>query len=160
MLFALDGCDDGLFDRAAEIVIAGQRGSVSLVQRTLEIGFSRAGRLMDALEEAGIVGPQIGARARRVNITLDDWRVGRAPTAPALAQPPDADPLLQAATLLVLVEGRGSVEGLRALLGVSRERAASLMRALEAAGVVERRPGSGEWRLRMSLREWRRKRGA
>ncbi|KAF0247045.1 MAG: DNA segregation ATPase FtsK/SpoIIIE S-DNA-T [Planctomycetota bacterium] len=163
---AVDPCDDELFDRAAEVVITEQRGSVSLVQRNLEIGFSRAGKLMDALEQAGIVGPQIGATARQVYVTLAEWRsrqVGAAPAAipgPAPSRAPSPDPLFLAATLLVLAERRGGVERLRDLLGVSWERAASLMQALETAGVVERRPGTGEWRVRMSLREWRKKRGA
>lgn len=63
---AADSSRDPLFDRVAEIVRSEQRGSVSLIQRELGIGFSRSGKLMDALEEAGIVGPQIGAKARRV----------------------------------------------------------------------------------------------
>ncbi len=68
------GCDDELFDRAAEVIIGEQRGSVSLLQRKLEIGFSRAGKLMDALEKRGIVGPQIGAKAREVRLTLAAWQ--------------------------------------------------------------------------------------
>jgi S-DNA-T family DNA segregation ATPase FtsK/SpoIIIE len=67
-------CDDELFERAAEVIIGEQRGSVSLLQRKLEIGFSRAGKLMDALEKKGIVGPQIGAKAREVRLTLAAWQ--------------------------------------------------------------------------------------
>ncbi len=153
-------CDEGLFNRAAEVVIAEQRGSVSLVQRKLEVGFSRAGKLMDALEVAGIVGPQIGARARQVLVTLAQWRTGSGSVPPPAPRASTPEPLFHAASLLVLAERRGSVERLRDLLGVSWVRAASLMQALEAAGVVERRPETGEWRVRMSLREWRKKRGA
>ncbi|KAF0243495.1 MAG: DNA segregation ATPase FtsK/SpoIIIE S-DNA-T [Planctomycetota bacterium] len=68
------GCDDEFFERAAEVIIGEQRGSVSLLQRKLEIGFSRAGKLMDALERAGIVGPQVGAKAREVRLTLPAWQ--------------------------------------------------------------------------------------
>ncbi|MEK7468751.1 MAG: DNA translocase FtsK [Planctomycetota bacterium] len=68
------GCDDEFFERAAEVIIGEQRGSVSLLQRKLEIGFSRAGKLMDALERAGIVGPQVGAKAREVRLTLAAWQ--------------------------------------------------------------------------------------
>ncbi|MCC6741743.1 MAG: DNA translocase FtsK [Planctomycetia bacterium] len=74
-------CDDELFTRAAEVIIGEQRGSVSLLQRKLEIGFSRAGKLMDALEKAGIVGPQVGAKAREVRLTLAMWQARNATSA-------------------------------------------------------------------------------
>ncbi|MCB0291267.1 MAG: DNA translocase FtsK, partial [Calditrichaeota bacterium] len=60
---------DDLFDKAREIVIRHQQGSVSLLQRKLKIGYARAGRLMDALEEAGVVGPGQGSKAREVLIS-------------------------------------------------------------------------------------------
>ena len=72
-------CDDPLFEKAAEVIIGEQRGSVSLLQRKLEIGFSRAGKLMDGLEKAGIVGPQVGAKAREVKITFAAWQARHVP---------------------------------------------------------------------------------
>ena len=61
-----DGQRDPLFDEAAKIVIQHGQGSTSHLQRKLEIGFNRAGRLMDQLEAAGIVGPPKGSKPRDV----------------------------------------------------------------------------------------------
>jgi S-DNA-T family DNA segregation ATPase FtsK/SpoIIIE len=57
---------DDLFDEALRLVVRHQQGSVSLLQRRLKIGYARAGRLMDQLEAAGIVGPFDGSKARQV----------------------------------------------------------------------------------------------
>ncbi len=60
---------DSLFREAAEIIVTAQQGSASLLQRKLKLGYNRAGRLIDQLEAAGIVGPFEGSKARTVNIT-------------------------------------------------------------------------------------------
>jgi len=60
---------DSLFREAAEIIVTAQQGSASLLQRKLKLGYNRAGRLIDQLEAAGIVGPFEGSKARSVNIT-------------------------------------------------------------------------------------------
>ena len=59
---------DGLFREAAEIIVTAQQGSASLLQRKLKLGYNRAGRLIDQLEAAGIVGQFEGSKARSVNI--------------------------------------------------------------------------------------------
>ena len=59
---------DLLFREAAEIIVNAQQGSASLLQRKLKLGYNRAGRLIDQLEAAGIVGPFEGSKARSVNI--------------------------------------------------------------------------------------------
>ena len=64
---------DELFDKAVEVVLASQRGSVSLVQRRLAIGYSRASRIIDQMAEAGILGEYKGSQARECMITLEDW---------------------------------------------------------------------------------------
>jgi S-DNA-T family DNA segregation ATPase FtsK/SpoIIIE len=64
--------DDELFDEAARIVIHAQQGSVSLLQRRLRVGYSRAARIVDLLEEAGVVGPFEGSKAREVLVD-DEW---------------------------------------------------------------------------------------
>ncbi len=59
---------DELFEDAARIVVATQQGSTSLIQRKLKLGYNRAGRIIDQLEAAGIVGPFEGSKAREVRI--------------------------------------------------------------------------------------------
>jgi S-DNA-T family DNA segregation ATPase FtsK/SpoIIIE len=60
---------DPLFDDAARLIVTHQQGSISLIQRKFAIGFNRAGRLMDQLIVAGIVGPSEGTKGRQVLIT-------------------------------------------------------------------------------------------
>lgn len=59
---------DGLFEDAAKLVVMHQQGSTSLIQRKMNLGYNRAGRIMDQLEIAGIVGPFEGSKARQVLI--------------------------------------------------------------------------------------------
>jgi len=60
---------DPLFREAAEVIVAAQQGSASLLQRKLKLGYNRAGRLIDQMEAAGIVGPFEGSKARNVMIS-------------------------------------------------------------------------------------------
>ena len=62
---------DPLFEDAARLVVIHQQGSTSLIQRKFAIGYNRAGRIMDQLEKAGIVGPTQGSKARDV-LCIDD----------------------------------------------------------------------------------------
>lgn len=62
---------DPLFDECAQLVVASGQGSTSMIQRKFQIGYNRAGRIMDQLEAAGIVGPYSGSKARAVLITND-----------------------------------------------------------------------------------------
>jgi DNA segregation ATPase FtsK/SpoIIIE-like protein len=64
---------DPLFDRAVEIMIETNRGSVSMLQRKMSIGYGRASRLVDQMAEAGILGEARGASPREVLITMADW---------------------------------------------------------------------------------------
>ena len=59
---------DSMFEDAARVIVQNQVGSTSMIQRKLKIGYNRAGRLMDQLEDAGIVGPNAGSKPRQVLI--------------------------------------------------------------------------------------------
>ena len=70
---------DELFDEAMKIVIEAQQASTSYLQRRMKVGYSRAARLMDELEHAGVVGPADGAKPRQVYVDdISEMSGGRA----------------------------------------------------------------------------------
>ena len=66
-----EGERDSLFEEAARIVVQTQQGSTSMIQRKLKLGYNRAGRIIDQLEAAGIVGPFSGSKSREVKVTSE-----------------------------------------------------------------------------------------
>ena len=62
---------DPLFEDAAKLIVINQIGSTSLIQRKMKLGYNRAGRIMDQLEQAGIVGPNLGSKPRDVKFTTE-----------------------------------------------------------------------------------------
>jgi S-DNA-T family DNA segregation ATPase FtsK/SpoIIIE len=75
---------DDLYEAAVEVIIREGRGSVSLLQRALGVGYGRGARLIDFMAEDGVVGEYKGSQAREVLITMEDWaaRTGAAPLPP------------------------------------------------------------------------------
>ncbi len=67
------GPDDALWGEAVRIVLQSKRGSASLLQRALAVGYTRASRLIDMMTEEGILGPHIGSKSREILVTLEDW---------------------------------------------------------------------------------------
>ena len=68
-----EAAKDELFDPAVRVVLETRRGSVSLLQRRLTIGYARASRLIEAMAASGIVGSYKGSQAREAQITMEEW---------------------------------------------------------------------------------------
>jgi S-DNA-T family DNA segregation ATPase FtsK/SpoIIIE len=80
------GPDDPLWGEAVRVVLESKRGSASLLQRALQVGYTRASRLIDMMSEEGILGPHIGSKSRQILVTLEEWDAAH------------EDPLTQGAT--------------------------------------------------------------
>jgi len=113
---------DELYEAAVDIVVREGRGSVSLLQRALGIGYGRGARLIDYMAEDGIVGPYNGSQARDVLITLEDWEEmsGQTPDQPKtpakprrsnrILLPEPEQPAQQPAAIIVDVEAEEEYE--------------------------------------------------
>jgi S-DNA-T family DNA segregation ATPase FtsK/SpoIIIE len=65
--------DDPLYEDAVRVILQSGRGSASLIQRALSIGYTRASRLIDIMTEQGVLGPFVGSKAREVMLTMEQW---------------------------------------------------------------------------------------
>jgi len=83
------GPDDPLWHEAVRVVLQSKRGSASLLQRALAVGYTRASRLIDLMTEEGILGPHIGSKSREILVSLEDWEAAHGD--PALQGVPEDD---------------------------------------------------------------------
>jgi DNA segregation ATPase FtsK/SpoIIIE-like protein len=119
------GSDDPLFEQAKEMVVSKQKVSATFLQRRLKVGFARAANLLDALEEAGVVGPARGVKGRAVLWpSSEEHKRG------------SEDPLFEQAKEVVVNKQKGSATYLQRRLKVGFARASNLLEDLEEAGVV------------------------
>lgn len=73
----IDTFEDELYDQAVQIVLEAKQASVSLLQRRMRIGYTRAARLIDSMEAKGVVGPYEGSKPREVLVSLEQYQVNR-----------------------------------------------------------------------------------
>lgn len=71
---------DELYDQAVQIVLEAKQASVSLLQRRMRVGYTRAARLIDSMEARGVVGPYEGSKPREVLMTIDQFKQGKIPS--------------------------------------------------------------------------------
>ncbi|PYI50431.1 FtsK/SpoIIIE family DNA translocase [Paenibacillus flagellatus] len=75
-----DAFEDELYDQAVQIVLEAKQASVSLLQRRMRVGYTRAARLIDSMEAKGIVGPYEGSKPREVLVSLEQYQHSRIPS--------------------------------------------------------------------------------
>jgi S-DNA-T family DNA segregation ATPase FtsK/SpoIIIE len=80
------GLADDLFDEAVRVVLETRRGSVSLLQRRLGVGYTRAAKLIDMMAERSILGPYRGSKPREILVTIEEWEAGALSQGPVAGQ--------------------------------------------------------------------------
>jgi DNA segregation ATPase FtsK/SpoIIIE, S-DNA-T family len=102
---------DDRYHEAVEIILGQQRGSATLLQRAMAVGYTRATRLLELMEADGLVGPFVGSKSRDVLMTLDEWRAREAAMQEAeAAEAADAEPGGDAGGVGVMAAAEGSAD--------------------------------------------------
>ncbi len=86
---------DELYEQAVEIILGQQRGSATLLQRALSVGYTRATRLLELMEQDGLVGSHNGSKSREVYLTFEEWQVQEEAIAEELASSEGDEDLLE-----------------------------------------------------------------
>ncbi|MEI6039739.1 MAG: DNA translocase FtsK [Candidatus Berkelbacteria bacterium] len=129
------GVEDELYGEAKEIVVLAGKASASLIQRRLRVGYARAARLLDMLEEEGIIGPSEGVMPRNV-LVEEKFISGISPENKIDIDPNMQDEFYSDAKKVVIKEGKASSAILQRYLQIGYARAARLLDILESEGVI------------------------
>jgi DNA segregation ATPase FtsK/SpoIIIE-like protein len=124
----VEGTDDDMYEPARETVIAANRASTSFIQRKLGIGYSRAAKLMDTLEEEGVIGPANGSKPREILVTDSSIQ--------PVEVEDDKDEFYEIVEEYARSIGRISTPAIQRKFAVGYSRAAKLMDMLEVRGIV------------------------
>lgn len=146
---------DNLFDAAARLIIQAGEGRTSSLQRSFYIGYNRAGKIMDQLEAAGIIGPFIAGKPREALMTMDEYESldfnAKASTPKANSQ---LDSLFTAVAIYVLGKGdEASISDIEKSFDISSIRAAKIVDQLEAEGVIGKATPTGPYACLVSVSE-------
>jgi DNA segregation ATPase FtsK/SpoIIIE-like protein len=133
---SMDNDLDDNFKEAVEIVTQYDRVSASLLQRRLLIGYARAARLLDQLENAGVLGPAEGSKPREVLIHSPEKILEGVPDKEVPKEDPKEEDLLEKAVKVVLQYDRSSASLLQRRLAIGYARAARIIDELEEVGAV------------------------
>ena len=148
--------DSDLLDQAVKTIIDAGNASVSILQRRLGLGYPRAARLIDFLEQNHIIGPFEGSKPRKVLITQEEWeRMKYAQNKSNIDVLEDSD-LLDQAVKTIIDAGNASVLILQRRLGIGYPRAARLIDVLEQNHIIGPFEGSKPRKVLITQEEWQR----
>lgn len=129
---------DDLFDPAARLIINAGECRTSSLQRSFCIGYNRAGKIIDQIEAAGIIGPVIAGKHREVLMTMDDYESIDFNTKPSTPKDGQLDPLFTAVAIYVLGKIDASVADIEKSFDISSIRAAKIVDQLETEGIINK----------------------
>ncbi len=152
----IDLSGEPLLEEAVRIVLDTGLASATLLQRKLDISYTRAARLLDNMEERGIVGPFAGTQPREILVSREQVDLPEKPETTQLSNEAcaDSDPLLPEAFAAVLAADCASVSVLQRKLRLTYTRAARLMDAMEEKGLVGPYTGALARKILVTQAQW------